>query len=315
MDLSVLDSFSFEDDFNGNGGLTNGDLDLPPDPTCSPPDMISSSCDLSKNGVASMSNAPVMVGGMKMSRATSSPRSSPGVANSKAFAGNMPVATNSMMQQVPVSTMGTPTPETPILNTDNNLARSEQTPASTGMASFSMSVPASFGYPVQSSLANVMINRSNNSAGPTPSNVNANMNVMNRMQVPLQNINLKSQGIRFTNSNNMQMLGAGPGGMRMQNSNGQMFNIHSNVNGQVLKMQTFRNDVARQIANQQQQNAMTVMNGQNVMQKFPHPNNPVGLQQVSSQYSYYKVDEPYVLLAFILAFLSLLAHLLMALSQ
>ena len=191
-----------------------------------------------------------------------------------------------MIHQMPVSTMGTPTPATPILNTEPSFSRSEQPPPNAGLfTSLPLTMPASFGYPIQTSMANPLMNRNNHNLGASAGIVTASMGVMNKMQMPLQNISLQSQNVRFANSNNMPMLGVGPRAIRMQNSAGQMFNIHGNVNAQVLKMQNFQNDMVRHIASQQQHNNIAGINGpvgvqNNAMTKFPVNNNPMMMTQV-----------------------------------
>eukprot|EP00794_Sanderia_malayensis_P006812 gene6812-7581_t len=265
VDLSILDNFSFDEDSSAGGVLSNGDLDNVPDANCigasHTDENISTSCEsIAKNGIGP-DNTIASGGGIgrDISKTVKSPpNSASGVGNKTP---SMSLASNPMMQQISTN----PSSASSAMNAENNLTRSEQLPTNAGMLS-------AFGYPVQST----MMNRNN-----TASNNIATSSVINKMQIPMQNMTMQSQNVRFANPSNMQILGIG--GVRMQSSSGQLFNVHNNLNGQALKMQNFQGDAGRQMTNQQGHGTMGGMNesvnAQNVMSKFGINNNPVALQQ------------------------------------
>lgn len=290
IDLSILDNFAFDDDSNGNGGLSNGDLGLPSDADSidnhgSVGDIVPSpSSGLGTSGMplAGANTFSMATGGIN-ARDVMSPNSSSGGMTTKAYSNTITAQSNTMMQQMPVSTLGTPTPATPHLSADKSMKRSsEQTPQNGGMlSSLANSMPVSFGYSVQSTMANALMQRNLPNTGVVGSNLHSEMNMINKMQMPMQNMNFPPQNTRFGNGNNMQMMG--PGTVRMPNGPNPMF-VNPAITPAMLKMQqSFQNNiVARQMANNPQQHTgMPAMNGpvgvQN-MAKFQMNNNPMMTQ-------------------------------------
>lgn len=281
IDLSILDNFDF--DSNGTGGLPNGDLGLPSHNESLEnhvPDIVSSpgSSALGVSGIASVGASSFsMATGNINPRDVMSPISSAGGMVTKAYSQSISVPSTTMMQQMPVSTMGMPTPATPHLSAEQNLKRSsEQTPQNGGMlSSLANSMPVSFGYSVQSTMANALLQRNTQNTGIVGSNIH-NMNMMNKIQIPMHNMNFAGQNPRFVNANTMQMFR--PGTMRMPAGPNQM-------NPALLKMQPFQSDI-RHLGNQPQPVAMPTMNGpvgvqNNLMTKFQMNNNQM-MAQVSS---------------------------------
>lgn len=220
---------------------------------------------------AGASTFSVATGGINP-RDVMSPISSTGGMVTKAYSQSISAPSISMMQQLPVSTMGMPTPATPHLSAEQSLKRSsEQTPQNGGiLSSIANSMPASFGYSVQSTMANPMLQRTNQNSGIVGSNL-PNMNMMNKIQIPMQGVNFTTQNPRFGNANTMQMFR--PGTIRMPSAPNQM-----PVNPALLKMQSFQTEI-RHMANQPQPVAMPTMNGpmggvqNNLMTKFQMNNN------------------------------------------
>ena len=240
-----MDNFDFEHDSNGNGGLSNGDLGLPShnetiENHVQVADVVSSSVN-SSHGISGMvsagSNSFTMAVGGVNPRDVMSPIGSTVGMTTKTYSNSITAPSNTMVQQhMPVSTMGMPTPATPHLSAEQNLKRSsEQTPQNGGMlSSLANSMPASFGYSVQSTMANPLLHRNNPNTGIVGSNMQ-HMNMMNKIQ--MQNMNFPpGQNSRFANANTMQMFG--PGTMRMPSGPNQM-----SVNPALLKMQPFQTDI------------------------------------------------------------------------
>ena len=263
-----MDNFDFDHDSNGNSGLSNGELGLPShnetiENHVPVADVVSSPGN-SNLGASAMVSAGAstfsMVTGAINPRDVMSPSSTGGM-TTKAYSNSIE-APSSTMVQMPVSTLGMPTPATPHLSADQNLKRSsEQTPQNGGMlSSLASSMPVSFGYSVQSTMANALLQRNNQNTGIVGSNMQ-HMNMMNKMQIPMQNMNFPGQNPRFGNANAMQMFG--PGTMRMPGAPNQMA-----VSPGMLKMQPFQTDIRH----------MSAMNGpvgvqNNLMTKFQINNN------------------------------------------
>ena len=246
IDLSILDNLDFGQDSNGNGGLSNGDLGLPShnetiENHVPVADVVSSpgSSSLSISGMVSAgsSSFSMAAGAVNPRDVMSAIGSSVGI-TTKAYSNSITAPSNTMMQQqMPVSTMGMPTPVTPHLSAEQNLKRSsEQAPQNGGMlSSLANSIPASFGYSVQSSMANALLHRNSQNAGIVGSNMQ-HMNMMNKIPIPMQNVNFPGQNTRFANANTMAMFQSGT--MRMPNAPNQM-----TVNPALLKMQSFQTDM------------------------------------------------------------------------
>ena len=279
-----MDNFALEDDSNGNGGLSNGDLGLSShsenmENHAPVGDVVSSPGSSMGVSIMASQGAPTfsMATGSINSRDIMSPASSIAGMTTKSFANSLTTPAISMMQQMPVSTLGMPTPATPHLSADQNMKRSsEQTPQNGGlMSSNANSMPVSFGYSVQSTMANALLQRGNQSTGVVGSNMHTGINMMNKMQMPVQNMNFQAQNPRFANANTIQMFGTGP--IRVPNAPNQMI-----VNPAMLKMPSFQNEI-RHMMNQQQHAGMAAMNGpvgvqNNVMKQFQMNNNPMMAQ-------------------------------------
>ncbi len=288
VDLSILDNFSFEEESGSSGVLPNGELDLPSEPIHfheNHADVVTdeilpkSHDNIGKNGITTSTNIACSEGGVI--EITRTPQCSSSIVANKGLTNNISMAGNSLMQQIPVSCLGNPSPASPVIITESNTTRSEQPVNSMGMlSSMPMSLPASFNYPVQANYSKAVMGRA--SSG---SNLISTTSMMTRMQIPLQNMNMQSQNVRFANSNSLPVLGAGPGAARMPHSSSQLYSVHNSVNGQTSKMQNFQNEVFRQISNQQALSPLSGMNdpinAQNVMSKFAMSNSSVGIQQVS----------------------------------
>ena len=283
IDLSILDNFDFEQDSNGNSGLSNGDLGLsshnetienhvPVGDVVSSPG--SSSLGISGMVSAGSSSFSMAAAGAVNPRDVMSSIGSTAGMTTKAYSNSITAPSSTMMQQhMPVSTMGMPTPSTPHLSAEQNLKRSsEQTPQNGGMlSSLANSMPTSFGYSVQSTVANAILQRNSQNAGIVGSNMQ-HMNMMKKIQIPMQSMNFPGQNSRFGNPNSMAMFG--PGTMRMPTAPNQM-----TVNPALLKMQPFQTDIRHMGMN----GPVAVQN--NLMKNFQLNNNQM-MAQVRTRITY-----------------------------
>ena len=170
-----------------------------------------------------------------------------------------------------VSTSGTPTPATPMLNPrsvpDNKPMQHHQAPSprTTGMPSMNQ-LSTSVNMNARNSIQTSLHNGNPNLSGPPMSMSSVGENFMNSpMTMSNQNASMpnmpqisSSQG--FASTPNMQMM---PGGNAVRMANASMFGNVNNVSA-ALKMQSLQNSVGRQMGNpvqQQQQQLMDSVGG------------------------------------------------------